>query len=193
MAEFVLVEGLKGAVSKGESLRDAMISFFNAGYEKGEIEKAARELQKQQQGQPIVSKTPVAKKVVKEKPIKKIPKPVPKPIPKVNLKQNAKPIQRVSSYGSSNPESIKKIKQGINSAIDQLNRIEFPNGNPQTEQITKQKISGYGQKQRPKQKGAVIALIISLIVLIGILAGVFIFREQILDFFDKSSFFSGLF
>ena len=41
-----ILEGLKSAVSKGESLRQAMQSFYNAGYKKGEIEEAARDLQK---------------------------------------------------------------------------------------------------------------------------------------------------
>ena len=40
-----LFEGLKRAVKKGEALRQAMMSFYNAGYPKEEIEEAARELQ----------------------------------------------------------------------------------------------------------------------------------------------------
>lgn len=37
-------EGLKLAISKGESLEKAMQSFYNAGYKKEEIEEAARSL-----------------------------------------------------------------------------------------------------------------------------------------------------
>jgi len=41
-----ILGGLKLAVSKGESLQQAMQSLYNSGYAKGDIEKSARELQK---------------------------------------------------------------------------------------------------------------------------------------------------
>ncbi|MEX0920924.1 MAG: hypothetical protein WDZ62_01545 [Candidatus Pacearchaeota archaeon] len=37
-----IIDGLKYAVSKGDTLEKAMMSFFNAGYSKDEIEEAAR-------------------------------------------------------------------------------------------------------------------------------------------------------
>lgn len=40
-----IFEGLKQALSKGESLQHAMQSFYNAGYNKTEINEAAKELQ----------------------------------------------------------------------------------------------------------------------------------------------------
>lgn len=40
-----ILEGLKLAVSKGESLKHAMISFYNAGYTRAEIQEAAQALQ----------------------------------------------------------------------------------------------------------------------------------------------------
>jgi len=45
MAKQELVEGIKYALSRGESLKGAMMSFYTAGYPKEEIEKAAREVQ----------------------------------------------------------------------------------------------------------------------------------------------------
>lgn len=45
MAKEEIVEGLRLAVSKGESLRSAMMSFYNAGYSKQDIEDAARAMQ----------------------------------------------------------------------------------------------------------------------------------------------------
>jgi len=42
-----IVEGLKSGLAKGESLREAMMSFYNAGYKKEDIEQAARILQTQ--------------------------------------------------------------------------------------------------------------------------------------------------
>lgn len=66
-----ILEGLKIAVLKGESLQQAMQSFFNAGYKKEEIEEAARQLQSQSVQQPIQPK----------------------------VLQPGTPVQKVSSYG----------------------------------------------------------------------------------------------
>ncbi len=45
MVKEEIVEGLKSALARGESLEKAMESFYNAGYEREEIEDAARSLQ----------------------------------------------------------------------------------------------------------------------------------------------------
>ena len=45
MVKEEILEGLKVALSKGESLQKAMMSFFNAGYSKEEVEEAASLLQ----------------------------------------------------------------------------------------------------------------------------------------------------
>lgn len=45
MAKEEIVEGLRQAVSKGEPLNKAMMTFYNAGYIKEEIEEAARVMQ----------------------------------------------------------------------------------------------------------------------------------------------------
>ena len=50
MAREDIVIGLENAISKGQSLKDAMQSFYNAGYSQEEVENAARELQYRQQG-----------------------------------------------------------------------------------------------------------------------------------------------
>ena len=42
-----IMEGLKFAVSRGDSIEEAMQSFYNAGYSREDIEYAARELQNQ--------------------------------------------------------------------------------------------------------------------------------------------------
>ena len=44
-----ILEGLRQAISKGESLKDAMQSFYNAGYLKKDIEDAARRFQYSEQ------------------------------------------------------------------------------------------------------------------------------------------------
>jgi len=49
-----ILGGLRSALAKGKSLKQAMISFYNAGYKKEEIEEAARVLQTQPAVQPIL-------------------------------------------------------------------------------------------------------------------------------------------
>ena len=46
MVNHEIVEGLRLALSRGYSLENAMMSFYNAGYMKNDIEEAARELYK---------------------------------------------------------------------------------------------------------------------------------------------------
>ena len=43
-----IIGGLKAAIFRGESLKDAMMSFYQSGYDKSEIEQAARELMAEQ-------------------------------------------------------------------------------------------------------------------------------------------------
>lgn len=69
-----IFEGLKIATSKGESLQQAMQSFYNAGCKKEEIEEAARALQMYQAGHPIVQPEPAKQiKEVQEVPAKEKP------------------------------------------------------------------------------------------------------------------------
>ena len=124
-----ILGGLKGALARGESLRQAMMSFYNAGYKKEEIEEAARALQREEQTQPIQQKQPLKQKI---------------PQPKT--------IQRVSDYPS------------------------YPIKKP----LSKRKIS-------------LVLLIIFLAILLGALVALFFFKEQVLDFFDNSKFFSSIF
>lgn len=136
--KIILEEGLKGALARGESLKQAMISFYNAGYKKEEIEKAARALQIQQQKQPRPPQTQQIQ-----------PKPIQKPL-----------------------KPIKKLSQPKSGSI--------------------QRVSGYGQQPKPKKKSPLIILIIFLVMLLGALTSLFLFKEQILEFFDNSEFLSGL-
>ena len=69
-----IIEGLRLALSRGYTLEKAMMSFYNAGYGKDDIESAARELY-QHPSQPLshpLKKTPAELK----KPIEKV-KPLP--------------------------------------------------------------------------------------------------------------------
>jgi len=74
-----ILQGLKIAVQRGQSLRDAMMSFYNAGYKKQEIEEAARHIsisspvqQKQIQKPKIQEKQQISKYEEKTKPKSKL-------------------------------------------------------------------------------------------------------------------------
>ena len=90
-----ILGGLKHALNRGESLEKAMISFYNAGYRKEEIEEAARFIQ--QGGAPLSA----------AKETKLIP---------TQLNQQSK----ISLYGQEKPKklnSIKKAGKGLLIAI----------------------------------------------------------------------------
>lgn len=86
-----IFEGLKLALSRGYTLEQAMLSFFNAGYKREEIEEAARALQT-----PSAQSTPSTSKPISEKINKKIVKPQIKPIEKKIINEEEK--QKISKY-----------------------------------------------------------------------------------------------
>ncbi len=112
-----ILGGLKTALEKGESMKRAMMTFFNAGYNKVEIEEAARALSE------IHVETSLT-------------------IP------TAQPLQLTSAAGAA-PSA--------------------------------QKVSGYGEK---KNRTKLIIIVISLIILlIGLLVTIFIFRDKLTNLF----------
>ena len=93
-----ILGGLKSAMANGDSLEKSMMTLYNAGYKRGEIEEAAR-LIHQQTFQP--AQMPVTKPVKKSKGLfgrKKKVKPVAMP-------QKVSP-KKISSYGA-----VKKPKK----------------------------------------------------------------------------------
>mgnify|MGYP006899816171 CR=1 FL=1 len=62
-----LVEGIRVALERGETMKQAMMSFFNAGYGKEEIESAARIVQQEkvtQTQQAVVPQKTLSKKII---------------------------------------------------------------------------------------------------------------------------------
>jgi len=153
-----ILGGLKLALSKGESLKRAMNTFYNAGYKREEIEEAARIVQQQ----PVEKKEPEKPKVQS----KKIQKPL----------SRGKPIQKVSSYGNAKPEQVDFSKQ-----------LKETKPQPKKE-ITKpapQKVSGYEEKPKPKPKLIIILLIFFFLLLVGAVVTIFLFKQEIIDFLNK--------
>ncbi len=171
-----ILGGLKLALSKRESLKQAMMSFYNAGYKKEEIEEAARALQEQKiEKEPI---QPVKKtKLKKQKPAQKVPQTKP-----------SKTIQRVSSYEKEPPAP--GIREGLRGAIKQLEKIDVslktkPKVIKQKLIKKPQKIFTYGEKPKPKGKLITLILVFSLLFLLGILVAIFLFKQEIVEFLNS--------
>ena len=147
-----ILEGLRAAVAKGEPLRKAMMSFYNAGYSKKDIEESARALQTPQfqQTQPV--RKPAA--IPQTSPVQK-----PQPFQPVYVQplqpQPPVPVQPVQSL-----------------------YIQSPSG-------TIQKVSGYGEKPRPFSLIITFILIFFLLSLIGVLIAVFLFKNELTEFFNS--------
>lgn len=91
-----IVGGIEIAVNRGYSIDDAMISFYNAGYDRNDIEEAARYV-KSKKEEPIEGKEEESE-VKNKKPIKKKKEKIKKEKPKVK--------QNVSEYKSHKGRNI---------------------------------------------------------------------------------------
>jgi len=172
-----IVGGIKNALEHGDSLKDAMMSFFNAGYDKKEIEQAAATLLDYSTAVKAETKIPALE------------------IKKVDLTQTPKVIQKVSSYGEEVPlKEQKEIPKPIPEVIisDNIKFVskELPktiiNSLPttiskKTEMPIQKKVSS-SSAMTPQEKVIVAILIGLLIFLIGLLAVIFLFRQQLIDF-----------
>ena len=163
-----IVSGLRAALERGQSLRSAMISFFNAGYPREEIEDAARALiefgtnpnAEPTQVTPSVSNQiqPVRTQPAQPKPQK--PQPQSQPAPKVPQVQQ--PMQNIPSVRPVQPSPLQKMKE-------------------EAKAKPAQKISGYGTPRKRKGSLTIIILILLLVIFVGLLISIFLFKQQLID------------
>lgn len=105
-----ILEGIRSALFKGETINKAMISFYNAGYKKEEIEEAAKLLQTQ----PVIPI--VASPAIKgEKQESKLVQPIVQAPSQPTQGQEEKSLnnQSVSSYGKKKKSNALIIVLGI--------------------------------------------------------------------------------
>lgn len=141
--------GLRSALERGESLQKAMMTLFNAGYKKEDIEEAAKLLVK-----PTIETQPEMPAVPQKEQV-----PLQEPPQEISASQQVP--QKVSSYGEQMPAP----------------QVSMP----------VPKASNYEQKSS-KEKTMIIILVSSLVFLICLLVAIFLFKQQLIDFF--SGFFS---
>ncbi len=169
-----ILGGLKSGLSRGESLKQAMMTLYNAGYKKEEIEAATRILQVQeyQTGQ-IYNPLKFKRKISK---IKKV-------------QPKARVIQRVSDYNQKPQGQIQRLNIQSKKSIRQIKQItkKFQQQTKRPKLIKPvQKISGYGNKaKKPKGKIIIFILIFILLILLGILASIFLFKNEFMEFLNN--------
>jgi hypothetical protein len=177
-----IVGGIKNALERGNSLRDAMMSFFNAGYDRKEIEDAAATLLNYQ---PVKTETAVPVPIVKNIETKK-------EIPV------SKASQKVSSYGENtiltpmitsqyNLNSQQQIQQTTSNFIPKelpkaINVIPITNST-KIEMPAQEKVSSSGMTSQGK---VIVAILVGLLIfLVGLLVTIFLFRQQLIDFISS--------
>ncbi len=171
-----IIGGLKSALERGQSLQEAMMSLFNSGYKKEEIEEAARNLMQQRaeiqaQPQPPI-KTPETSQI----------KQTPKTLP-----------SKKETFQKPQPKSIpqQQIPSPPKKTISQKKETETQKTKPQqvSKQKPVQKISSYEQpkqkEKKPKEKIIIFTLIFLLVFLVGLLGVIFLFKQQLINFFSN--------
>lgn len=153
-----LIGAINASLARGETLKDAMMALYNSGYEKTKIEEAAKayiELSKNP------DKSNELKTAISATPIKNEIKK--EKVPKVSILDKALAARAVQPT----------IGMGGSSS-----------------QVT-QHVSQYEAKQKPKQKVhdssnlVTFLLIFLLVFLLLILGAVFLFKEELVDFFNR--------
>lgn len=128
-----IIAGLRSAVAKKESLKQAMISFYNAGYKREEIQEAARALQEEQLTLGIQQPQLAQQPQMQQQPVQmQQPQFVQQPVQQM---QPGRPVQVVSGYAP----------------------------------------------QKKTGKILIIVLVVVLVLLVGFLATIFIFRDKLAD------------
>lgn len=148
-----ILGGIRSAILRGETLRDAMMTFYSAGYKKEEIEDAARAYVALRNSGEAPAEKP-QKKFEEEKKEGEIVK------GKTEEKKGFAPVKNVFGVAS----EAKKPK-----VVQRESNYKIPDT----------------KKSSPSGKIATIILITILVLLLGVLAAVFLFKEELVNFFNS--------
>ena len=171
-----IIGGLKSALTRGYSLEEAMFSFFNAGYKKEDIEEAARTLQLQTQNkeeewqpEPIW----VIKQRMEGKPVSNSPSSF-KP-EKERSEEEQKPERNLSPQGRI-VEAKPKVVKEVSDIIVKPTEIR--------KQVAPGRVSKYSNADS-RITTIIIILVVLLLLLMGILGIIFVFKDQVIEFFNN--------
>lgn len=170
---------LQNALDRGYSLKQAMLALFNEGYTQREIEQAVRTLSRSKIDNLVL---PLPKTEPQKKKIEKKEEPMPKEKKSFLGLFHKKEKENAPKKLLSLPEAPKIPKT---SSLEEMKES--------MKKAPVQKVSNY-EPQKTKENsgsrgtGMIILLTLFLLMLIGALVSIFIFREQLVDFLN--SFFS---
>lgn len=208
-----ILGGLELAMSRGETLEQAMYSFFNAGYKKEDIEEAARVLVQQNpqaQNQQPQQNIPSQQSQVNQPPEQDNQS---QNIPQQSFQQDMQPEQtppETSQQIQPKPLPLQqqfpeqpKMKKGFFGKLfgklfsgKQKTNEPVQKNQPMPEQKPREKqkpsgISEYGEQPRKKpgrnmKRIVILSILVSiLLILLGSLVAIFIFRDSIVDFLNS--------
>ncbi len=180
MAREDILGGLKSALMRGYSLKDAMVSFYNAGYSKEDIEASARTLQYQMVERPELREllTDNREKLS-----------VPGNLPEQSQKQGQKPAGNVKeSSAKEDGQKHAPSKSDVPLPSSGKERRKFKSLHQfQPKPIpvrARQEKNAQNYRQGTGIRVITLTLVALLVILLGALAAIFIFREQIIQFFN---------
>jgi|SRR3989338_957403 len=161
-----ILEGLKHAVARGEPLQKAMMTFFNAGYKKEEIEEAAHIIHMENLKRDFISREPRTIKETK------------KPLTSEQI-QEENIIKEEEKQKAIKEEQVHQVKQ---SHLPAQQKIE---AKPVQVQEQPKNVSNYQDRQEKSKKRMSKGIKITLIVLVilTILVGVFYLLSGVLELF----------
>ncbi|MCR4327410.1 MAG: hypothetical protein NUV46_02415 [Nanoarchaeota archaeon] len=168
-----ILGGIKSALARGENLKQAMMSFYRAGYKKEEIEDAARAYLYLQRGASEESVLSEKEKSLKEN----------------SKKDIERELQLKKEEEEKKKSDMEKMKKETSLYGKGETKVPLISGEKfKEEKRVVQKISGYeNQKMSSSGKGKTmtIVLIVTLIVLLGILGLVFLFKAELISFINN--------
>ena len=183
MVNETILGALNSALERGESLKKAMMTVYNAGYGRDEISEAAKIVnergsvtQPQQVQQSAISeKTKKSKKYLFSKK-QKSPKQI---ISKQSLKQTQpSPTQQPN-------QTLQQIQPAIQQPAQPLPTQQPTQQAQPVNSAVAQNFYNYGQPAKPKSKTPIILLGFLLLFLTGSLVTIFLFKEDLLSFFSN--------
>jgi hypothetical protein len=192
MAREDIFGGLRLALAKGETLKEAMMSFYHAGYKKEDIEEAARELVGLSEQQTDYSyakelKSPEPEKEVQLPTIPKPPEP-PQTIEKTEaVKEDfyvpkpfiQRPVQQTKPQEIYIPQKIDQKPEPVKPEF--YTPIQQPHPK-YAEHLSK----SFSEEQ--KKSGTfimIIILIVVLVLLLGVLASLLLYKQEIIVFINR--------
>lgn len=162
-----IVGGIISGMERGESMQKAMMTLFNAGYKKEEIEEAAA----------LIVNLGIQTKDIPKKVISEISKVEEKPKDtklnqsQINPQTFGAPVLTAAEKEKAMPLTAPSLTSSSTKRLSEKEK-------------TVQKVSSYGKDSGSKEKVMIFLLIALLVFLVGILVAIFLFKDELINFFS---------